>query len=162
MGLVWNGRPVSSQASAFSLFCPLRPSRPPLHIPEHSRAGVSPRPPGLPGEGLHTFLGVVPHHPCPWDGDGLACCHCVGTSERALPLLLKDGTAGPLRGPLTTLSLSQGQQKRGKVPALGFVRPPHTCSSSHCDSALLPTHTRCGRGAPQEVWLGSSSGLSYF
>lgn len=52
-----NERPVSSQAPASSLCCPLKPFCPPPHPPEHSRAGVSPGTPRagaayVPGRGL--------------------------------------------------------------------------------------------------------------
>lgn len=95
-GLEWETHWLPGLCLLF--FGPLRPSRPPPHTPKHSRAGVNPSPPGLPGEGLHAFLGVGP---LGWGRVG--DCHCVGTSKKAL--FLKDGAAGALRGPLATLSL---------------------------------------------------------
>lgn len=73
--LVWNERPVGSQASAFTLFCPLRPSCPPPHTPKLSR---TPR-----------GRGSIP--PCPWDG--LSLCFSEtgrlalgGAPQHPLPL----------------------------------------------------------------------------
>lgn len=75
-----------------SLFGPLRFSHPPPHIPKHS--WVSPR---TPRGGAPYIPGSRTPPPLPWDG--------VGTTERALPLLLKGGAAGPLRAPSPTSPL---------------------------------------------------------
>lgn len=72
----------------------------------------------------------------------------------ALPLLLKDRAASPLRGPLTTLSHSQGSQRRGAFPLRGSFIPPCMCSFSHCDFALLPTHRGVGEELPRKHGLG--------
>jgi len=70
-----------------------------------------------------------------------------------LPLLLKDRAAGPPRGPLTTLSHSQGPQRRVEFPRWGSFVPPHMCSFSHCDFALLPTQSRVGEELPRKHGL---------
>ena len=49
---------------------------PPPRTSKHSRTGVSPRPPGLPEEGLHTFPGVGP------------CCLCPGMGMRVGRVIL--------------------------------------------------------------------------
>lgn len=83
---------------------------------------MSPRPPGL--QGGAPFPGVEPTALTPgWAQAG--DCHCVGTSKRAL--LLKDGAADPLGVP-SPPSLFLETTKEGKVPALGFMHPPHSCS----------------------------------
>jgi len=94
--------------------------------------------PGLPGEGLRAFPDGTPP-PLPLGG--------------ALPLLLKDRAAGPPRGPLTTLSHSQGPQRRVEFPRWGSFVPPHMCSFSHCDFALLPTQSRVGEELPRKHGL---------
>lgn len=94
--------------------------------------------PGLPGEGLCAFPdGTLP--PSPLGG--------------ALPLLLKDRAAGPPRGPLTTLSHSQGPQRRVEFPRWDSFVPPHMCSFSHCDFALLPTQSGVGEELPRKHGL---------
>lgn len=72
----------------------------------------------------------------------------------ALPLLLKDGAPGPRRGPLTTLSHSQGPQRRVESPLWDSFVPPHMCSFSHCDFALLPTWSGAGEELPRKLGLG--------
>lgn len=81
-----------------------------------------------------------PHHPCPRDG----LCPCFS----------KDRAAGPPRGPLTTLSHSQGPQRRGEFPLRDSFVPPRMCSFSHCDFALLPTHSGVGEELPRKHSLG--------
>lgn len=129
--LVWNGRPIGSQASAFSHFCPLRPSCPPPHTPKLRR----------------TPRGWGPYPLAP--GTGLA-----SASRRR--------GDWPSEGPLSPVSHSQGPQRRVEFLLWDSFVPPHSCSFSHCDFALLPTQPGCGPGAPQEAWLGASARLSYF
>lgn len=110
--LLWNCRPIGSQASLPSLF-----SAPPPH-PDLPALLTHPNFPGLPGEGLRTFRdGTPPPVSLGW----------------ALPLLLKDRAASPLREPLTTLSHSQGPQRRGH----SFI-PPCMCSSHTVISLSCP------------------------
>lgn len=149
--LVWNGRPVSSQASASSHFGPLGPFCPPPHIPEHSRAGVSPR---TPRAGAPYIPGTRTLPPLPLGWRWVGGCPCVGTGERALPLLLEGGAAGPLRGPLNNLSPFSRTTQEGHVPSLGFIHPPHACSPLHCDfCSPVPTDPVWARSSPGRAWL---------
>lgn len=90
--------------------------------------------------------------PVPWDRDGGGEGAPVVPVRWALSLLLKDGAAGPPRGPLTTLSRSR-LTEAGRVPALEFIHPPPHGSFSHCDFTLLLTWAWCGRGAGRSAWV---------
>lgn len=155
MGLVWNGRSIRSQASAFSLFWLPQNLLP---ISSHTRTFQGwgePQPPRTPRGGARTFPGAGPSAVAPGMGMRRAL---PGANERAL--LLKHGAARSPRGPLTVLSPSQSRQRRVKFPLWSsFILL--TWPSSHCDFALLPTQTPRGLGAPQEAWVRSSSGLSF-
>ena len=147
----------------------LLPHQPLLPTSSHTQtfqAGVSPRPPGLPGRpgvAPHT-PGSGTHRPCPWDGDGGGEVAAVvqGPVRWALPLLLKDGAASPPRGPLTPLSPTQGQQRRVKFLLWDSFIPPDTVPFHTVILLCCPPRAWCGRAAPQEARLGSGSHISYF
>lgn len=54
----------------------------------------------------------------------------------------------PHRLPLSRIT------KVGEAPTLGLIHPPHLCSFSHCDFALLPTHTGVDKELPGKHSLG--------
>lgn len=67
---------------------------------------------------------------------------------RAWPLLLKDRAAPPPPTPLSRTT------EEGTFPLWDPLVPPHSCSFSHCDFALVPTHGRVGEGLPRKHGLG--------
>lgn len=82
--------------------------------------------------------------PWPLDGDRLGTA-AVWAPVRGL-CFSKVGLL-TLWGVPSPPSLSSETAKEGKVPPWAHSSSP-LAFSSHCDSALLPTETQCGLGAP--------------
>lgn len=152
----WSGG-ASRQLPGLCLlsFLPPQPLLPTSSHTQTFQAGVSPRPPGLPGRlgvASHT-PGSGTHRPCPWDGDRGAAV-VQGPVRWALPLLLKDGAASPPRGSLTLLSPAQGQQRRVQFLLWDSFFPPDTVPFHTVILLSCPPEPGVGEQLPRKLGLG--------
>lgn len=119
------------ETHGFSLSCPPPISLPSSHTPTFQDSW---------GRGsIHSQSGTPPPLPL----------------GRAWPLLLKDRAAAPPPPPPPPVSRTT---EEGRFLLWDPLAPPHSCSFSHCDFALVPTHTAMwARGSPgSTAWVKCS------